>query len=628
MNIEQRKNFIVTAFDVLTPIIARLNDDGKILYSTKLQSLRERFYDPEFRLAVVGNFNCGKSTFLNALLKRRLLTTDNLPTTAIPTYIRWNKETLLEQTGRDECRYYNPIIKLTMNDGRVYTLTQAGKSKFEKETKIRLPSDTGAIIDTLTTTNALIDKIERVDLTFPARRGFDSFCLIDTPGINPGSEENKEHILQTQKVLREEADAVILLYPATQTMTRDTEEFMRDNAAHLMTGAIILLTKKDLIQKRELEKIVKYTARLVKDRFKQTKPEVYAISAQQAMDCFSGDSTDEEDLLGADDFNRTLETIISQLGDRRSEIVLRRISDLMRELIESISKTITADLKDLEEKRAFLREASAERLEEEFLNINRAYNERVSTKKNYRSELVTEIVTEVVNDRRRKMLNRIDNIDEAKELKLCLKFCNRGLIEEIRDEVLKRINEEIISEINQASKAYISKVAECLNKYKRYLGDLSTQDVEIKNENSLLVSTELPVTVEESFLKNHVGKIGVVTFALFGVIGLAFLAGAYFWSSKKFKAKREEAREEVDKNLENYKAKLIETCKESVEQTAEENLTWAHNLLKEYKVSYQTIFDEIEKKYNESINEVERQIIHNKKNVSQLEGLRKLLAEM
>ena len=44
-------------------------------------------------------------------------------------------------------------------------------------------------------------------------------------------------------------------------MTRDTEEFMRDNAAHLMTGAIILLTKKDLIPKREVEKIIKYTAK-------------------------------------------------------------------------------------------------------------------------------------------------------------------------------------------------------------------------------------------------------------------------------------------------------------------------------------------------------------------------------
>lgn len=95
MKLERRKNFIVSAFKVLTPIIAQLNQDEKFSYETKLKALHDRFYNPEFRLAVVGNFSCGKSTFLNALLKKNLLTTDILPTTAIPTYIRWNKETLL-----------------------------------------------------------------------------------------------------------------------------------------------------------------------------------------------------------------------------------------------------------------------------------------------------------------------------------------------------------------------------------------------------------------------------------------------------------------------------------------------------------------------------------------------------
>lgn len=41
-----------------------------ISYSKRLNALRDRFYDPEFRLAIVGNFSCGKSIFLNALLKK------------------------------------------------------------------------------------------------------------------------------------------------------------------------------------------------------------------------------------------------------------------------------------------------------------------------------------------------------------------------------------------------------------------------------------------------------------------------------------------------------------------------------------------------------------------------------
>lgn len=46
-----------------------------------------RLHDPEFRLAIVGDFSCGKSTFPNAFIGEELLTTDNLQTTAIPTEI-------------------------------------------------------------------------------------------------------------------------------------------------------------------------------------------------------------------------------------------------------------------------------------------------------------------------------------------------------------------------------------------------------------------------------------------------------------------------------------------------------------------------------------------------------------
>ena len=101
------------------------------------------------------------------------------------------------------------------------------------------------------------------------------------------------------------------------------------------------------------------------------------------------------------------------------------------------------------------------------------------------------------------------------------------------------------------------------------------------------------------------------------------------WLSDKMLAKRKDtAKDIVAQNLSKHEAKLIAACTDSITQIIMENLTWARNLLKEYKASYQTIFEEIEKKHNESINEVERQIVHNKKNIGQLEDLKKLSTEM
>ncbi|MBR2589735.1 MAG: dynamin family protein, partial [Clostridia bacterium] len=59
-------------------------------YQSELKELRERVENPELKIAIIGDFNTGKSTFINALLKDQTLSTAGIPTTVIPTYIRWN----------------------------------------------------------------------------------------------------------------------------------------------------------------------------------------------------------------------------------------------------------------------------------------------------------------------------------------------------------------------------------------------------------------------------------------------------------------------------------------------------------------------------------------------------------
>ena len=50
----------------------------------KLQAIRARSEDPFLNLAVIGDFSSGKSTFLNALMRRELLATDLQPTPRCP----------------------------------------------------------------------------------------------------------------------------------------------------------------------------------------------------------------------------------------------------------------------------------------------------------------------------------------------------------------------------------------------------------------------------------------------------------------------------------------------------------------------------------------------------------------
>lgn len=683
--LSRRQEFVITALDVLTRITADLNEDDQISYSTKLNALRERFYDPEFRLAIVGNFSCGKSTFLNALLKEKLLTTDILPTTAIPTYIRWNKETLIRQPGGRDLKYYSPIIKLTMTDGKIYTLTQAGKRDFERETSISLPADTGGIIDTLTTKNSLIGKIKRVDLSFSERHNFENFCLIDTPGINPGDEESKEHILQTQKVLRKDADAVILLYPATQTMTRDTEEFMRDNASHLMAGATIILTKIDLIPKNQIEKIIKYTAKLVKERFQQSEPKIYTISAQEASDFFSDDGTDKE---SAENFDAVINEIIAHLSESRSEIISRRLSVLIGDLIQSISQTINSDLKELEKDRATLKKYSAKNLERDFGKLADVYeNFFMQNKENY-LKLMRDKVSTLISARREKIVQRIDDAKTLDELDECLKNFYPAIMSDIGREILDYLNAQIAPPINQNSQFYANKLEQYLRRYERYLGTVNAQAFIIKSERIFETVSIAPVFEESltdkvsnlvSYFKNNFDAAqlaeslgsalnvaeGWLDENIFSderaakvkanVVKNLKSAGSWFskkfsleektvkakevvtqnlkdagdWLSDKLLAKRKEtAKELVNKNLNNNELKLMATCTDSINQIIMENLTWARNLLNAYKASYYATFSEIERNHNERVTKVESKIIHHKENRRRIEDLKEQAEEI
>ena len=59
---------------------------------TLLQQLRMRLFSGEIHIAIIGQFNRGKSSFINKLIKKDILPTSVLPLTAIPTEIRFGEQ--------------------------------------------------------------------------------------------------------------------------------------------------------------------------------------------------------------------------------------------------------------------------------------------------------------------------------------------------------------------------------------------------------------------------------------------------------------------------------------------------------------------------------------------------------
>lgn len=622
------RDSIVTAFSLLPGIIESLNGEEKKAYTERISQLQTRFHDPEFRLAIIGNFSCGKSTFLNALIGRELLSTSDIPTTAIPTYIRWNKEEVLSQI-KEEVNIYgedDPFIVLTARGGTKYHLTEPGLSKLKAETGIHLPDDIGEMIDYITTSNSLIRTIEKIDISFPKREGFENFCLIDTPGMNPGDEENKEHIIQTQTVLREDADAAIVLYTAKDAMSKDTRQFMEENAMHLMKNAIIILTKMDLVPDKQISKVIRSTTQLVREQFHQSHPNIYSISAGMAVEYASGRSLSNKDREWAEGFEQAVSAIINQLHARRTELVSQRIASVMKEMIETMSVSISRETEELQKEHERLQRASSTQLRKEFHAIKSEYKNSINSSSDGRKSKAKNIVSKIIDTKAEDICKKIDSASNTGELNSCLGNYYQSKMKDASQEIVSQINKEIISELNTFSREYIKKAEKCLDKYNRYLGKINARSVSVKSgaiSDTALVSAP---SAGSSFPSDHAALLtaGGITLFIPGV-NLLVLAAGFIWDAVRFESKKGEAKTNVQKKLMEYKNNLIAACQDSIRQTEAENLSWAIKLLEEYRSKYSASFESIERDYERHSIEVVNRIGKNRESIITITQLKERL---
>ena len=319
----------------LRELVEQTDLSQKPYYLLRLSGLMKRLEDPRMKLAIIGNFSCGKSTFLNALLRQPLLSMANTPTTAVPTWIDW-------ESTEDV-----PQIWVKGLDNSNWEMNESGRKRLFRMTGIAPPGESGPLVDYLTTTTALLNHISKVRISFPTRQNLQGFTLIDTPGVNPGDEADAGHILSTQDVLRDEADAAIVLFPCYNAYTKDFSIFMEDNASHLMDDSIFILTKMDMVQNpKEQTQLVWFVRENLKKNFELKNPQVYACSAGMALEHYTGSA--QESRIWADAFEEMTREIFVSLGDRRLHTAARRTSGLVLELMTDLTGAVEAQQKILE----------------------------------------------------------------------------------------------------------------------------------------------------------------------------------------------------------------------------------------------------------------------------------------
>ena len=234
--------------------------DGKISQSIRhLLSLRDRIEDTSSKVLVTGDLNAGKSTFCNALLRRKVLPEDQQPCTSIFCEVLDARE----NGGVEEVHAVHKDAQYNRNDESTYDVY--GLQELEK-----IVTDN----DQYTQCKVYVKDIRAIDESL-LNNGVVDISIIDAPGLNSDS-------LKTTAVFarQEEIDVVVFVVSAANHFTLSAKEFIW-NAAHEKAYIFIVVNGFDNIRDKERcqRMILEQVATLSPRTFKESAELVHFVSS-------------------------------------------------------------------------------------------------------------------------------------------------------------------------------------------------------------------------------------------------------------------------------------------------------------------------------------------------------------
>ncbi|RMZ84778.1 hypothetical protein DV737_g883, partial [Chaetothyriales sp. CBS 132003] len=234
--------------------------DGKISHSVRhLLALRDRIEDTASKVLVTGDLNAGKSTFCNALLRRKILPEDQQPCTSIFCEVLDAKE----NGGFEEVHAVHKDAIYDRNDERTY-------DAYSLQELDRIVVDN----DRYMQCKVYVKDSRSVDQSL-LNNGIVDIALIDAPGLNSDS-------VKTTAVFarQEEIDVVVFVVSAANHFTLSAKEFIWQ-AAHekayifMVVNGFDNIRDKDRCQRLILEQLNK----LSPQTFKEAKELVHFVSS-------------------------------------------------------------------------------------------------------------------------------------------------------------------------------------------------------------------------------------------------------------------------------------------------------------------------------------------------------------
>jgi GTPase SAR1 family protein len=270
----QNRKLVLTKLNTLGKILDELNCNSD---SQKVRRLIEQMDQEQFRIAVVGEFSRGKSTFINALLGKRILPSSAIPTTTILNTISYHPVPSIQIHYRDETKPSRMITEEDFAKLVAPMVPEQGNEQSEREYSEQY---------------RYLQSIKFAEIGYPISFCKDGVQIIDTPGTNdldPAREEITNNIIP-------KSDAAILLLSATKILSESEVSFLRDRllANDIQKIFVVINYKDNLKTQEDVQKVLAYAGEHLQDILKE--PKIFMVTAKEALNARR--AADGEQLIG------------------------------------------------------------------------------------------------------------------------------------------------------------------------------------------------------------------------------------------------------------------------------------------------------------------------------------------
>lgn len=513
--------------EVLKLTLSKLNLSADSLLHQEIRTVCNYLANPNFRIAIFGPFNHGKSTLLNAILGEKTLPIDLIPTTGAAITVKYGTDTR---------------TKITLRNGE--EIYQSGTDILKKF----------AILDR---DRQMRDDVVAVEVCVPNSLLAMGVELLDLPGTN--DREAQDQLVQEQLL---GADLVIQMLDGRKLMTLGERENLRDWLIDREIKTVIFVANFLNLLEPDEQKSVYNRLLFVAESFRSQLPHgysnIYRVDALPALRSRLKGDTQGAISSGLVAFESALQNIVTSLQQNRSSVSNPRVEkiaiQLQRELISRITPLKT-EISKFENKQ-----------------------KSVTQLKRQAEELISQGFTGSVNKLRTYL--EVKNLTDKYQAEAAIALAQNNFIQWEQDKIktdLDKLQQEVNKWIDQANSFFPNHNQ---NNYSQNLmiliPDISSFNLETGNNKTTTSSTTKDLQDPAS-----VAVGGGIGWVLGGPIGAAVVGSITYLLNKKIKT------EEINNPEENHLRELAKRCLEITDKYFEKLSEKGLEILREYEIKAQ-----------------------------------------